>query len=130
VDVAVLIDTHVLLWAAFEPDRLSDVARSLLESPKTSIYVSSASAWEISTKVRLGRLPHAQELVDDFLAVMTALVADDLPVSSAHALRAGGYEVAHRDPFDRMLSAQAELEGVPLVTSDAIFANFPVSTIW
>lgn len=129
-DLTVLLDTHVVLWAALEPERLSDSVRALLERPRTGIYVSSASAWEIATKVRLGKLPHAQHVLDQFPAILEALVAEELPVSSAHALRAGGYTVANRDPFDRMLSAQAELQGVALVTSDSIFAHFPVSTLW
>lgn len=126
-----LLDTHVLLWALAEPRRLSVAAASLLRNPANSLLVSAASAWEIATKQRLGKLPGAEALVGSYHAHLRILRAEELPINSAHALRAGSFRVEHRDPFDRMLAAQAILEGVPLLTDDPSFATFPgLQTLW
>ncbi len=126
-----LLDTHALLWALAEPQRLSARAAALIKSPTNEVVVSAASAWEIATKFRLGRLPGAGPIVAGFAAHLATLRAEDLPIRSIHALRAGSFVLEHRDPFDRMLAAQAMLEGVPLLTDDPAFSAFPeLETLW
>jgi PIN domain nuclease of toxin-antitoxin system len=128
--VSVLLDTHVVLWAFASPDRLSPAARALLEDPQTDVLVSAASAWEIATKFRLGKLPGAEAIITRYTAHLTTLGAHEMPVVSAHALAAGLFALEHRDPFDRMLAAQALAEGVPLVTADPVMAVFPGLVIY
>lgn len=129
--MSILLDTHVVIWAFASPARLSLVARSLLEDPETDVLVSAASAWEIATKYRLGKLPGAERIVTGYLAHLTTLRARELPMTAAHALAAGLFDVAHRDPFDRMLAAQARAEGLSLVTADPAMALFPgIATCW
>jgi len=131
VGVRALLDMHVLLWALVSPARLSARVRALLEDPTTDVLVSAASAWEIATKHRLGKLPGAGVIVADYARCLRRLRADDLPIASAHALAAGGWAVDHHDPFDRLLAAQAVAEDLPLLTADAAFALFPrVVTLW
>jgi PIN domain nuclease of toxin-antitoxin system len=126
-----LLDTHALLWALAEPHRLSRRAADLIMSPTNDVLVSAASAWEIATKYRLGRLRGAGPIVAGFAAHLAMLRAEELPVRSIHALAAGNFAVEHRDPFDRMLAAQAQVEGVPLLTDDPAFSAFPVlRTLW
>ena len=129
--MTVLLDTHVLLWAFSSPDRLSSAVRMLLEDIETDLLVSSVSAWEIATKYRLGKLLGADRIVKGYLAHLTTLGARELPVGSAHALAAGLFAVEHRDPFDRVLAAQAIAEHIPLVTADPVMAVFPgLATYW
>ncbi len=126
-----LLDTHVLLWALGQPDALSDGARTIIEDRSQRLFVSSAAAWEIATKWRLGKLPHADAVVAGYERHLRRLAVDELVVSSAHALLAGSLDWAHRDPFDRMLAAQAMLEGLTLVTKDPAFGTLPsVPTLW
>jgi len=123
--LTVLLDTHVVLWAFASPAKLSPWARELLEDPESDLLVSAASAWEIATKYRLGKLPGAEPIVIGYPTHLRTLGAWELPVLSIHALTAGLFDTAHRDPFDRMLAAQALTEAVPLVTSDPAMAVFP-----
>lgn len=125
-----LIDTHVLLWWFFGDRRLSKRAGETLRNPENEVLVSSASAWEISTKFRLGKLPHAAEIIRDFPALLQKGRLGMLAISIEHALEAGSLPGPHRDPFDRMLAAQARLEDIPLVTSDPIFKNYPIKVVW
>jgi PIN domain nuclease of toxin-antitoxin system len=129
--VKLLLDTHTLLWVLMEPHRLSVRAAGLLRDPTNEVLVSAASAWEIATKHRLGKLPHAAPILAAYSAHLARLRARDLAVSPAHALRAGGLMADQRDPFDRMLAAQSMLEGVPLVTNDPAFEAFAeLTTLW
>jgi len=125
-----LIDTHVLLWWLFGDARLSPHAYAIIQSPDHAIFVSSASGWEISTKYRLGKLPHASEAVDHLPALLQRSHMEVLPITLEHGLAAGALPGPHRDPFDRMLIAQSQLEGVPIVTSDKAFCDYPVTIIW
>jgi len=126
----VLLDTHALLWAAFRKDLLSARARKLIQSSTNEILVSAASAWEIATKYRLGKLPHAQVLVEDFIVKVTSAGYVLLSISAEHALRAGRLPADHKDPFDRMLAAQAIHEDLPLVSSDQQLDVFGVRREW
>ena len=126
-----LLDTHVLLWAWRDPARLSTTARELIEDAGVELLVSAASAWEISTKSRLGKLPDGEAIVLSYPQNLHRLRAHEVSITSRHALAAGGLRWAHRDPFDRILAAQGILEGLPLVTSDAAFATFPgLHRVW
>ena len=127
----VLLDTHALLWALAEPRHLSQRATAVLRNTTIDLLVSSVTAWEISTKYRLGKLPGAGAIVDGYAAHLAELRANELPIRSQHALMAGWFRIDHRDPFDRMLAAQAILEGVPLLTNDPAFKVFSdLETIW
>jgi len=128
--VRVLLDTHALLWVAFRKDQLSPRARHLIQSQRNEVLVSAASAWEIATKYRLGKLPHAQALVDDFISAIRSAGYVALPVTLEHALRAGRFAVEHKDPFDRMLAAQAIHEDLALVSKDVQFDVFGVRREW
>lgn len=125
-----LLDTHVLLWWWVDDPLLSPTARACIQDEANTILVSAASAWEIATKHRLGKLPLAGEAVTRFNELVELDAFQHLPVSYLHALRAGGLAAEHRDPFDRMLAAQCELEAVPLITCDGAFSAFRVQTVW
>ncbi len=126
----VLLDTHAFLWALLNPGKLSPTARQLLEDDTTEVHVSAASAWEIATKFRLGKLPGATTVMADYAGAMHGLQATPLAMTSEHALKAGSWTVAHRDPFDRMLAAQSALEKLPLMSCDLAMTQFGVEVIW
>jgi len=126
---AVLLDTHVLLWALAEPGKLSQNARSVLADRRIDLWVSAASAWEIATKHRIGKLPGAGRLVRDYERNLDRLGAQPLPITAAHALSAGNLDWHHRDPFDRVLAAQAQLEQLPLMTADPVFSEWADVTV-
>jgi PIN domain nuclease of toxin-antitoxin system len=131
VNRGVLLDTHVLLWALTDPGRLSPVAAAHLGDATNPLLVSAATAWEIATKHRLGRLPQAQVLTATYEDHLHRLGAETLDVTSRHALLAGSLTWDHRDPFDRMLAAQCLVEGLPLVSADHALAGFAgLTTIW
>ena len=125
-----LLDTHALLWWLFDDPKLSLTARALIADPSNTIFVSAASGWEIATKVRLGKLPAASVLVGKIDFWVGQAGFQPLPISVAHADKAGSFPQAHRDPFDRMLAAQSVLEHCPLVTCDAALASFGVDMRW
>ena len=126
----VLLDTHALLWWLFDDPALSERARAAISDPANDILVSSASAWEISTKHRLGKLPEAGEAVRDLPGLLRRARIEVLPITLEHALHAGSLRGEHRDPFDRMLIAQSQLEKLTLVSSDRIFRRFEVPILW
>jgi PIN domain nuclease of toxin-antitoxin system len=128
--MAFLLDTHALLWWLAEPERLSPVVHATLADPDQPVFISAASAWEIATKHRLGRLPTAEVLLQEGWPLMERQGFQLLPVSWSHGLRAGGYPMPHRDPFDRLLAAQAELEQLILITLDPALVPFPCQTLW
>ena len=125
-----LLDTHALLWWFTDDPRLSTRVRALIADTSNEVFVSAASAWEIATKHRLGKLDSAVDVVLRFEELLQADGFTPLGISNRHSLRAGAFQVPHRDPFDRMLAAQAELEALPLVTLDPAFALFEVTTVW
>ena len=113
-----------------EPEKLSVPALAHLEDPATRLLVSSASAWEVSIKHHLGKLEGAEAVLSDFSGHLKRLQANMLAISLEHALAAGALPRHHRDPFDRMLIAQARLERVALVSSDDAFAAYDVEVVW
>ena len=119
-----LLDTHVLLWALLEPEKLSPKLRIALEDSDNILVVSAATAWEIATKWRLGKLRHAQAVVEHYAMALHRLAAVELPISGAVAQQAGLWEVPHRDPFDRLLAAQAKADNLVLASTDSAFAQF------
>lgn len=126
----ILLDTHVLLWWFTDDGRLSVRARAAIAEVQTQVYVSAASAWEIATKQRLGKLNGVSQVTTRYTELVTANGFLHLPITPLHSLRAGSYHVDHRDPFDRMLAAQGELEQLPVVTTDPAFAQFDIDTLW
>lgn len=125
-----LLDTHALLWWWTDDPLLSAPARDLIANEGHEIFVSAASAWEIATKHRLGKLPEAGGAVSRFNELVLADGFRHLPVSYLHALKAGAYAHPHRDPFDRMLAAQSEIEALPLVSCDSSLAGLGARTVW
>ncbi|KKJ00085.1 type II toxin-antitoxin system VapC family toxin [Prochlorothrix hollandica] len=124
-----LLDTHILLWWLFNDPKLDKTCHSIIRNPENSIFVSSASAWEIATKYRLGKLPEATELLQKYPQTLEKARFTELSITTLHALRAGNLPIAHRDPFDRMLMAQAELENLPILTHDPAFQTGLIQTI-
>lgn len=116
-----LIDTHVLLWWIFNDSKLGQDEREIIQNPGNKIIVSSASAWEIATKFRIGKLPEAKELLEDYENILQKARFSQLSVTTAHSLRAGLLSIEHRDPFDRMIMAQSELEKIAIITYDSAF---------
>jgi PIN domain nuclease of toxin-antitoxin system len=114
----------------FDDPRLSKKARAVLRDPAHSVSVSSASAWEIATKFRLGRLDSAKPLIDDFPGWLGKAGFIELAITSGHAIRAGNWDAPHRDPFDRLLAAQSVMEELRLVTRDPVFEDFGVEAVW
>lgn len=118
-----LLDTHVLLWLLGTPERVRADVRDRLADPAATLVVSAASALEIATKQRLGKLD-AGDLVDGWERRLGEIGVVQLPVTAEHALVAGRLDWAHRDPFDRLLVAQAVVENATLVTQDAAIVAF------
>lgn len=124
-----LIDTHIMLWWFFEDPKLDTECRNIICNPDHLIFVSSVSAWEIATKYRIGKLPEAKQIVEEYSQILHRARFVELPMTSAHALRAGSLPIAHRDPFDRMIMAQAELESLPVITYDTAFQTGLIQVI-
>lgn len=125
-----LLDTHAWLWWAFDDPRLPKTMRTIIAEPTHQIFVSAASAWEIATKFRIGKLPSANVLVQDIDGWRKRCGFTDLPISVTHAQKAGAWTNPHRDPFDRMLAAQSALEQIPCISADPELASFGISLLW
>jgi PIN domain nuclease of toxin-antitoxin system len=128
--VRLLIDTHALLWWLNDEPSLSPAARKAMAESSNVLLVSAASAWEIASKVRLGKLPTAKELAADFQGFMLREGFTILDITADHAIRAGLLPGPHKDPFDRMLISQAQAESVPIVTNERIFQAYGVRRVW
>lgn len=129
--VSYLLDTHTIVWALTEPDRLGPSAREAILDRGNTLLASAASAWEIATKYRLGKLPNAEGFIEGYSAFLDRLGLVRLPILEEHSLLAGRLQWSHRDPFDRMLAAQATLEPVPFLTKDSAFSALPnLRVIW
>ncbi|MDQ6604639.1 MAG: type II toxin-antitoxin system VapC family toxin [Chloroflexota bacterium] len=126
----VMLDTHAFLWFVGDEPRLSERARALIEDRATDPFLSIASVWELAIKVGLGKLtPHvpfpmliSEQLKENGIAL--------LDITVAHALRVAQLPYHHRDPFDRMLIAQAITEGLPIISVDSVFDAYSVTRIW
>jgi PIN domain nuclease of toxin-antitoxin system len=128
--VRILIDTHALLWWLSDDPSLSRAARKAMAETSNVLLVSAASAWEIATKVRLGRLPGAAELVADFQGFMRREGFTTFDISADHAVRAGLLPGPLKDPFDRMLISQAQAENLPIVSNERSFEAYGVRRLW
>ena len=125
-----LLDTHALLWWLFDDPKLSAKAAEVIAEPENEILVSAASAWEISTKYRLGKLPEAGDVAQRLPMYVRKARFTELLISIEHAQVAGGLPGPHRDPVDRMLIAQAKLLDIPVVTIDPVFRDYGVTVKW
>jgi PIN domain nuclease of toxin-antitoxin system len=117
------------LWWLFDDSKLCEISRRIIANKNHEILVSSATAWEIATKYRIGKLPEAKPLLDNYRGALKRLGFLELAINTDHALTAGSLTIDHRDPFDRMLMAQAKLENIPIVTYDPAFHLIDIHVI-
>ena len=125
-----LLDTHTLLWAVINPGLLSRRVTSIIDDNSSIILVSAASAWEIATKVRLGKLSRAENLERSFVDNLNDLGYLLLPIDPATALRAGRFAAAHGDPFDRIIAAHALALDIPVISKDTKLDLLGVRRLW
>jgi PIN domain nuclease of toxin-antitoxin system len=125
-----LLDTHAFLWWLDGDKRLGPKPRRLIQSEDNEILVSAASIWEITTKARIGKLPGAGDVAADVPGCIASQGFSSLSISAEHAQVAGSLPGPHRDPFDRMLIAQAHAERIPIVSIDETFDAYAVTRVW
>ncbi len=125
-----ILDTHVLLWWLFNDGRLSYNARDIIMNSNNVLFLSTASAWEISTKHRIGKLPEAGSIVEDLPVLLQRARVKPMEITLEDALLAGAFKHEHRDPFDRMIIAQAQLRELPILTKDPAFVGLARKTVW
>jgi PIN domain nuclease of toxin-antitoxin system len=128
--VRLLLDTHALLWWLLGDPALSSPARDAIADSDGDVFVSAASAWEITTKYRVGKLPKASFIVTDITGMLAPHGFIEFPVRIRHGQLAGSLPGIHRDPFDRMLVAQAILEDMTIVSNDQILSAYGVARLW
>lgn len=128
--VRVLLDTHALLWWLAGDEQLPEAMRALIGDDETVVLVSAASAWEISTKVRIGKLPGAAELARGLPGALESQGFEPLSITVEDAQTAGALPGPHRDPFDRMIAAQANARSLPVVSRDTALDGFGVRRLW
>ncbi len=125
-----LLDTHTFLWWTADSPRLSDTARGLIRNPDNELFLSAASGWEMAIKAQLGKLRISGD-IEQFVAEQMSLNAiHSLPITMMHALHVQKLPLHHRDPFDRVLIAQSQLEQMPILTIDSVFRHYQVETLW
>ena len=125
-----LLDTHALIWWMTENPSLPESVRHLMVDKRNTVVVSAASAWEMATKVRLGRLPAVADITRNFEEYLTQAGFESLPVTAAHGIRAGLLPGPQRDPFDRMLIAQAQAENLTIVSNELSFDSYGIRRSW
>ena len=129
--VGYLLDTHTFLWAVRGSSNLSDTAVKIIEDTSEQVFVSAVSAYEIMNKHRIGKLPEFDDVAKDYFNFVKKLGVDSLPVSEQHAHYAGKFEWTHRDPFDRLLAAQATADNLTLITNDPVFGELSwLKVLW
>lgn len=128
--VKLLLDTHTLLWALYEPGKLSSGVRQLLENAKNTRLVSAASLWEIAIKHKLGRLALGGDFLKNYRTYLRVFLADELCIEGSHVVVAPQLPTDHKDPFDRILAAQSQVEAALLLTDDPKIKSFGVQTFW
>jgi PIN domain nuclease of toxin-antitoxin system len=128
--VRLLLDTHALLWWLDGDRKLPPKVRKLIAAPENEILVSAASVWEITTKARIGKLRGALAVATDVPHAIAGQGFVSLSISVEHAQRAGSLPGLHRDPFDRMLIAQSEIDNLPIATNERVFDSYGVTRIW
>lgn len=127
--MSLLLDTHALLWFLAGDERVRPEIRALISAPASDVFVSAASAWEVATKARLGKLS-AGPLANDFVDEIQRQGFLPLAITLEHGERAGALPGVHKDPFDRMLVAQAHAENLRLISNEAIFDGYGVVRLW
>ncbi len=125
-----LLDTHTFLWWITDDCRLSNRVREIICSMDSELYLSAASGWEMAIKAGIGKLSLPGNLESFVFEQMSINSINSLPVRMAHALYVYELPDYHRDPFDKLLVAQARMENIPILTSDQQIARYPVKTIW
>jgi PIN domain nuclease of toxin-antitoxin system len=128
--VRCLLDTHALAWWLMDSPCLPAAARRLIENRDNAIFVSAVSAYEASHKHHRGRWPEVASLVNAFEEIVAAEGFELLPLTAKHAVRAGAFGREHRDPFDRMIAAQAVVEGMVLVSKDKVMREMGAEVVW
>lgn len=128
--MGLLLDTHALIWWLLGEVSLSAAARAGIAALENEIFVSAASAWEIATKSRIGKLPQGAALVANLPEALASQGFIALPITLAHGRAAGSLPGPHRDPFDRMLIAQAVLDDLTLVSNETVFDLYGVRRLW
>jgi PIN domain nuclease of toxin-antitoxin system len=126
----ILLDTHAFIWWVLGDANLSLVARSHIGDANNDCFVSAASAWEVTTKYRLGKLPQAAQLAANFSEIVVQQGFIPLALTMVHAARAGPSLKFHRDPFDRMIVAQALIDGMAVISIDPQLDQFGITRIW
>ncbi len=128
--MALLLDTHALVWWYFDNPKLSRSARGRIAPIEETVYVSAAPAWEMTTKARIGKMREGRALAENLAAYLQDQAFQPLPVSIPHALLAGSISSPHKDPFDRLIAAQAQSESLAAVTCDRAFESLGVRIVW
>ena len=126
----ILLDTHALIWWLADSRRLPQSVRDAISDASNEKLVSAATAWEIATKFRIGRLPEAAVLAEDIAGALAEQGFEELPLTVDDGSRAGALPGHHRDPFDRMLIAQALARNLTIVTGDPLFDRYGVRRLW
>ena len=125
-----LVDTRTFLWAILSPEKLTDRVKSVFADREAEILVSIATPWEMAIKAGMGKLENGAKILDDFEDRLTSCGYRVIETSIEHAIRSGCLPRYHKDPFDRLLIAQAITESLPILTHDAAFAPYPVKVLW
>lgn len=125
-----LLDTHALIWWFEDNPALPQLARDAIVDPDATIYASSVSAFEMANKHRIGKLPEVAALLQDYARLLDSQAFIELAVSTHHSLIAGRLDILHRDPFDRLLIAQALTEDLTLISNEQLFDSFGVKRLW
>ena len=126
----ILLDTHAFLWWISDAPQLSQKARQIIGNGENALFLSAASGWELAIKTRLGKLKLPADITSFIAEQLSVNAITPLPIQMKHALHLNSLPDFHRDPFDRMIVAQAQVEGLPVLTADPQLAGYSVQIIW